>query len=154
MRVFLACWVLSLVFIIGCGKPTIGKFGNFAKTDSVDLAQDAADILTVNYPPAKTRLNLVHDAADAFGVALLEKLRGGGYAVAEYVPAVRRDKYQESSAKPDGFDFGYVVDHVTGESGMRLTLLVGTERLSRLYLVGGTVEEPRYSPMGEWVRRQ
>lgn len=154
MRIILACLVASVVFAAGCRAPQLGKFGNFAKAESVDLAQDAADILLANYPPAKTRLNLVQDADDAFGVALLERLRGSGYAVAEYVQPIRRDKYAENPVAPDGFDFGYVLDHVTGESGMRLTLVIGPERISRLYLVGGTPDEPRYSALGEWVRRQ
>lgn len=154
MRIMIACLVVSVVLMAGCRKPQLGKFGNFAKAESVDLAQDATDILITNYPPAKTRLNLVQDVDDAFGIALLERLRGSGYAVAEYVQPIRRDKYAESTVTLDGFDFGYVVDHVTGESGMRLTLVVGPERVSRLYLVGGTPEEPHYSPLGEWARRQ
>lgn len=154
MRLFLFCLIAPLAFMAGCGKPQLGKFGNFAKVESVDLAEDAANTIKANYPPAKTRLNLIHDADDAFGRALLEQLRGSGYAVAEYVRLMRPDKYQEAPAKPDGFDFAYVIDHLTGESGMRLTLYVGADRLSRLYLVGGTSEEPRYSPLGEWARRQ
>ncbi len=40
--------------------------------------------LSTNFPPAKTRLALVQETEDAFGVALVEALRADGYAVAEY----------------------------------------------------------------------
>lgn len=152
MRILSICLVAALACLSGCRKPEIGEYGNFAKAQSVELAADAAEILTANYPPAKTRLNLMQDTDDAFGAALLDRLRGGGYAVAEYVQSIRRDKYMESPVKRDGFDFAYVVDYVTEESALRVSLFVGEERMSRLYRVGGTPEEPRYSPMGEWAR--
>lgn len=153
MRVIMNLLVVVLLVVAGCGKLP-GKFGNFVKSDTVGLAQDAADVIYTTFPPAKTRLNLVQDVDDAFGAALLETLRGKGYAVAEYVQPIHRDKYLQNDYRPDGFDFGYVIDHLTGEGGMRLSLFIGTGTLSRMYAIGGTSEEPVYRPLGAWVRRQ
>jgi Conjugal transfer protein TrbH. len=145
--------LLALAIFSGCGNPP-GKYGNFAQTQSVELVEDAVVVLKTHYPPATTRLNLIQYVNDAFGAALVETLRRDGYAIAEYVPPARRDKYSPSAPKPAGFYFGYVVDHLPDEGGLRLSLLVGEESLSRLYLVTGTPEEPRHSPLGDWARRQ
>ena len=153
---FLVAPLVVLVFTAGCGRKLPGKYGNFANAQSVELVEDVVGILKANYPPAKTRLNLLHSYGDdPFGAALLEKLRREGYAIAEYVQSQRPDKYHSTDTpKPDGFDFAYIVDHLTGDGGMRLSLFVGTDTVSRLYLVGGTPDEPTHSPMGEWVRKQ
>mgnify|MGYP003623530232 CR=1 FL=1 len=154
--IFLVAPLIALVFTAGCGRKLPGKYGNFANAQSVELVADVVNILKTNYPPAKTRLNLLHSYGDdPFGAALLESLRREGYAIAEYVQASRLDKYTTSETpKPDGFDFAYVVDNLTDDGGMRLSLYVGTDTVSRLYAVGGTPDEPTYSPMGEWVRKQ
>lgn len=152
--VFLVAPLLVMAFVCGCGKAP-GMFGNFARAQSVELVEDAAGILKSTYPPAKTRLNLLHlYGDDVFGAALVETLRRDGYAIAEYVQPLRGDKYAESPGKPDGLDFAYVVDDLAGEGGLRLLLYVGTNTLSRLYAVGGKPEEPLYMPMGDWVRKQ
>ncbi len=153
---FLVAPLVVLVFTAGCGRKLPGKYGNFANAQSVELVDDVVGILKANYPPAKTRLNLLHSYGDdPFGAALLETLRREGYAIAEYVHSQRPDKYQTADgSKPDGFDFAYVVDHLTGDGGMRLSLYIGTDTVSRLYSVGGTPDEPTHSPMGEWVRKQ
>ena len=152
---FIFAALLALAVFSGCSKPQ-AIFGNFAKAQSVELVEDAAAILKTTYPPAKTRLNLLHlYGDDLFGAALLETLRRDGYAIAEYVQPQRSDKYAETPpVKPDGLDFAYVVDDLAGEGGLRVLLYVGADTLSRLYAVGGRPEEPVYTPMGDWVRKQ
>lgn len=151
--IFLAAPLLVMALVAGCGKQS-DKYGNFADARSVELVEDAVGILKIAYPPAKTRLNLIHQYGDdLFGAALLETLRREGYAIAEYVQPLRGDKYAEAPVKPDGFDFGYVIDHI-GDGGMRLSLYVGGDTLNRLYSVGGKPEEPVYSPLGDWARKQ
>ena len=147
--------LLALAILSGCSKPQ-AIFGNFAKAQSFGLVEDAVAILKSTYPPAKTRLNLLHFYGDdLFGAALLETLRRDGYAIAEYVQPLRADKYAETHPeKPDGLDFAYVVDDIAAEGGLRVLLYVGSDTLSRLYAVGGRPEDPAYTPMGDWVRRQ
>ena len=152
--VFLVAPMIALALMAGCGKAP-EKYGNFAKAQSVELIEDAVAILKTTYPPAKTRLNLLHlYGDDVFGAALLESLRREGYAIAEYVQPQRADKYAETPTKPDGLDFAYVVDDLAGEGGVRVLLFVGADTVSRLYAVGGSPEEPVYTPMGDWVRKQ
>ena len=151
---FIVALLLVATLASGCGgRPE--KYGNLADARSVELVEDAAGILKTTYPPAKTRLNLLHlYADDAFGAALLETLRREGYAIAEYAPPLRGGKYAETPVRPDGLDFAYVVDRLNGDGGTRLTLFVGSDTLSRLYSVGGGPEEPTYAPMGDWARKQ
>lgn len=152
--VFLVAPMIVVALVCGCGKVPV-KFGNFARAQSVNLVEDAAGILKTTYPPAKTRLNLLHlYGDDLFGAALLETLRREGFAIAEYVQPIRGDKYAETPVKPDGLDFAYVVDDLADEGGVRVLLYVGTDTLSRLYSVGGTPDKPKYAPLGDWVRRQ
>ncbi len=63
--------LVAVAFVSGCGKQP-GVYGNFAEADSVELVQDAVNALSTNFPPAKTRLALVQETEDAFGVALVE----------------------------------------------------------------------------------
>jgi hypothetical protein len=108
--------LLAVTLTAGCGKQP-ETYGNFANVQSSGLVEDAVGILKTAYPPAKTRLNLMHRYGDdAFGSALVETLRREGYAIAEYVQPLRSDKYAEAPANPDGFAFGYVVDHLTGDA--------------------------------------
>ncbi len=163
MRLFVAFFIVPLLAMTltlapGCGKQP-GQYGNFANVQSGGLAGDSVAVLKTAYPPAKTRLNLMHQYNDnVFGVELVEALRREGYAVAEYAPPPRGDKYSTADMadipRPGGFDFGYVVDHLAEDGGMRLSLFVGDETLSRLYAIGGTPEEPTYAPLGDWVRKQ
>jgi hypothetical protein len=133
--------------LAGCGKQP-GVYGNFAEADSVELVRDAVNALSTNFPPAKTRLALVQETPDAFGVALVEALRAEGYAVAEYAEG----DTSLPALKPDGLAFAYVVDDMDDE--VRVALHVGDGTLSRMYRVqdgGGAFE---YIPLGFWTFRQ
>ena len=150
---FVLC-VLGLVavaLVSGCEKQP-GVYGNFAEADSVELVQDAVSALSTNFPPAKTRLALVQETEDAFGVALVEALRADGYAVAEYVKPGERDKYLSGVTKPDGLAFAYVVDDMDDE--LRVVLHVGGGTLSRMYRVQDAGRAFEYIPLGFWTFRQ
>lgn len=146
--------MLVLVVLCGCIKRPGSKFGNFAKADSVELVQDAMNVLMANHPPAKTRLALVQETGDAFGVSLVEKLRENGYAIAEFVKPAKGDKYLPAVEKPDGMPFAYVLDRLDKGDELRVSLHIGAESLSRLYFVQKSGDELRYVPQGFWTRRQ
>lgn len=150
----IACFALLLALAVfsGCGEKQPGGFGNFAGVESVELVQDAMSVLTTNYPPAKTRLVLVQDVGDAFGSSIVESLRANGYAVAEYEPPQRRDKYLALVKKPDGLAFAYLLDGKGDE--LRVLLHIGDTTLSRMYQVQGTGGEMRYIPQGFWTRKE
>jgi hypothetical protein len=152
MHIRIALFItLSLCAFSGCQKSSL-PYGNFAGADSVELIQDAANALYAAYPPAKTRLVLLQPTEDAFGLSLVESLRGGGYAVAEYAPP---EKGGVPVVGADaGLGFGYVLDRLQDGDGMRVTLHVGDETLSRLYRIQGAEGDARYIPAGFWVRRE
>jgi hypothetical protein len=155
---------LSLILMValvcaGCGRERAsGKYGNFAKVESVDLMQDATAQLYALWPPAKTRFNMLQETkTDAFGAELVNTLRASGYAVSEFSPrAVRRTREWIDDRVTDtapGYDLGYVIDEQDSE--LRLTLFVGQEAISRMYMIvksnTGTIS---YSPLGYWSRRR
>ena len=139
--------MLIVAFVSGCGKQP-GVYGNFAEADSVELVQDAVNALSTNFPPAKTRLALVQETEDAFGVALVEALRADGYAVAEHV----RGDTSLPALKPDGLAFAYVVDDLDDE--LRVVLHVGDGTLSRMYRVQDAGRAFEDIPLGFWTFRQ
>lgn len=143
--------LLALAVLSGCAKRP-GEYGNFSEADSVELVQDALSALNANYPPAKTRVALVMEAGDAFGSTLVESMRAGGYAVAEYAPPARGDKYSPLVKKPDGLAFAYLLDGKGDE--LRVSLHIGSETLSRMYRVQRSGDALQYIPQGFWTRRQ
>ena len=153
LMIFVFALFLMVLTASGCGKQA-DRFGNFANVQSVGLVEDSVAVLKLAHPPAKTRLNLMQFVNDAFGAALVETLRRDGYAIAEYSQPAREDKLQPMLARANGLDFAYIIDHLPDDSGMRVTLFVGEESLSRAYAVGGSPEEPTYSPLGDWARRK
>ncbi len=154
MRMHTAAAMLAL-FTLFCGcKAPDGKYGNFAETEGVDLLQDALSAMESAYPPAKTRLALLQPVDDVFGYRLVESLRAGGYAVAEYAPPAKTKGFKKlPPADPaDGAGFAYVVDR-DGDR-LRVTLCVGDGTLSRLYQVQDGDDGEFHAPMGAWVRKR
>ncbi len=154
MKTYTAIVMLALLTLFcGC-KQSDGKYGNFAQAEGIELVQDSLTVMSAAYPPAKTRLSMLQPMDDAFGVCLVESLRANGYAVAEYVP--RSDAKGDGQPPPanpaDGRGFAYVVDR--DAEGLRVTLHVGYETLSRLYLIREGEGEASYLPNGCWVRKQ
>lgn len=140
---------VSLCLLAGCQKPP-QPYGNFAGVDSADLIRDAVNALHAAYPPAKTRFALLQPVEDAFGVGLVDSLRGVGYAVVEYDPPGK-----ELSVSADaGLRFGYTLDAIHEDGWLRVTLHIGDETLSRLYTIQGKAEDARSIPAGSWVRRE
>lgn len=149
--VIVAVMVLSLSIHPGCReRPKV--YGNFANVESADLVHDALTAMLAAYPPAKTRLNLLHEAGDMFGFRLIESMRGNGYAVAEYAGPAKGGKKPAVVDSPSGLGFGYILDRLKDSDELRVTLRVGDETLSRMYQVQGAA--PQYVPVGSWVRRQ
>ena len=152
---YIALLTLALVIgilISGCAKPQ--TYGNFAKAESVELVQDTLTVLLLNYPPAKTRLNLMQAAEDSFGTGLVEAMRMNGYAVHEYVEPSVKDKYSPLTDKPDGLPFAYIIDRMGKTGEMRVTLHIGMETIGRFYLVQSVDGMETYLPNGVWVRKQ
>ena len=155
MKIMIVFGVMVLSLFSGCSKAP-EQYGNFAQIDSTEMVQDTLTVLLSTYSPAKTHLRLLQAADDSFGLQLIEAIRGNGYAVAEYVEPVKsiRNKIGVSTDLPTGLGFAYILDRFKQGEEMRLTIHVGDETLSRLYLIQGAGMDARYMPAGYWVRKQ
>lgn len=138
----------SAAWLGGCAMQ--GPLGFYAKAltpaQNEAMAEDTARQMAAMYPPASTYLSLQQPTQDPFGTALIDQLRGQGYALAEATTS--RNQTQEAAKETAGTDFGYVVDKV-GVDSYRVTATIGGETLSRIYLAS----TDHLSAIGYWVRR-
>lgn len=125
-----------------------------SEVDSPELVQDAVSMMFSTYPPAKIRLSLAHEANDAFGLALVASLRLHGYAIAEYAKPEKGKRKQDSVKRPDGMAFAYYLDKNANRDELCIRLHIGSESLSRMYLVKTAGEGVRYESRGFWTRRE
>lgn len=145
---FLIAAVSFLPLAVGCGPQP--KYGNFTKVDSQSLVNDAVAMMLATYPPAQTRLNMLHEPADAWGSKLVRVLRTHGYAVAEYsAKPAEKDKYAES-----GVGFAFILDEYRLEKEYNLTLFIGNDIMSRSYALRGSSELKIFVGLGQWSRRR
>lgn len=126
---------LAALVLAGCA--TTSQYGNYLPSATVDqqnrFASEAVKQLARRWPPAKTRLELKQATPDAFGIALVNGLRESGYAIVEFNPKQIKAPYTtEANILP----LRYVLDQTKNDDAniYRLTLLVGTESLTRPYI--------------------
>ena len=142
--------VLLLASLAGCAagpKPVTN--GNFAKASpAVDkkVADDAVKKLAGLYPPAITRFDMQHAAADSFGTSLVATLRAQGYALLEPKSAPRSGADHKTGNRM----LSYVFDQPSGTDLYRITLTIGDQSLSRVYLA----KDGSVAPAGYWVRKE
>lgn len=104
------------------------------------VAADAAGRLAGWHPPGATRWVLQRPATDAFGLALVDRLRREGYAVEEAATA-RGTTVPAAQGAP----LDYVFEPL--DAGVyRLSLRVGPRTLSRAYRAGNA----QMAPIGAW----
>lgn len=159
MRKIISVIVLAAA-LAGCAT---SQYGNFAKTSPAvfdqKMATDTVSQLVKLYPPATTRLELQQATPDAFGIALVNNLRAQGYAVMEYKPAGTNpaagtdgkaaSQPAAASARP-GYPLRYVLDQFSGTNMYRVTVLVGSQSLTRAY----AAQNDTVLPAGAWVRKE
>lgn len=145
-----ALLVLLIACLAGCASaPAPATYGSFVQTpvatDDKAMADDVVKKLAVLYLPAKTRFNLQHATPEAFGISMVAALRAKGYALAEVKPG------SQAAAPAAGEQaLAYVIDQPLGAGLYRVTVLVNTQTLSRVYQsAGGSV-----TPAGAWVRKE
>lgn len=162
MRRFMLVLWLGVV-LTGC--VTAGPYG-YAINGTIPpdmaerLAQDTVATMEAVYPPALTRLTLMHPATDPFGLTLTESLRRKGYGVREtrvHTPAIpsTRDEQHAQREQPavshdEGTPFRYVVDGPFEQRLYRVTVFIGTQSLSRAY----RMDEQAMAHAGAWVRKE
>lgn len=155
---FAAPILAALIGLAGCASGS-SPYGNFVPDSPVaydqKMADDAVKRLITVYPPARTRFDLQQITPDAFGAALVASLRTKGYALMEFKPAPT-DQISAADAAtiakplPPTLTLRYVLDLDPGSKLYRVTLLVGSQSLTRAYLAqNGSVV-----PAGSWVRKE
>lgn len=166
MRKIVSAALLALA-LSGCA--TTSPYGNYlaepARVNQAQLATEAVNQLVELYPPARSRFELQQPTPDAFGQSLVKGLRDSGYAVLELEPKPARTTATETSAAPAAteqdpivsvpsptqtYPLRYVVDNAGDSNLYRLTLLVGTQSLTRPYLH----QNGELLPAGYWVRKE
>lgn len=156
--------LVALVALALGGCATTAPYGNFVQppvtVDQQQLAGDASKQLAALWLPAKTRFELQQPTPDEFGAALVGNLRSAGYAVLEYAPqkASSNAAPEQRTADPVvvvtpptvALPLRYVLDHDAGTGLYRLTLLVGSQSITRPYLE----QNHTLIPAGYWVRKE
>ena len=157
---FAAAVLFSLGFVVtGCAAslgatPQDKLYGNHAAAPAAldqKVAGDAIRQLVTLYPPASTQFYLAQPTLDAFGTALVAGLREKGFALMEAQAGSRSTiAANVSSAGTGGLELHYLLDRPGAGDLYRLTLAIGTQRLSRPYLIqNGTPHAA-----GAWVRKE
>ncbi len=151
--------ILVLLFVlVGCATT---QYGNHVQNDSSThnkvMAGDAAHQLLQLYPPASTRFNMRHATEDSFGVALLEYLRSGGYAVQEHKQQSNLietdvDADTDADADADQGNKHIALAYILDESSeiYRLSLLIDEQKLTRAY----SPHEDTIYAAGHWLRME
>ena len=145
-----------LLFLLAdlAGCASIESYGNFLganapATLNEKLAADTVKQLTVLYPPASTRFDLGQPTPDAYGSALVESLRIKGYAILEFEPDEASPADKPDTAGP-GLSLRYVLDAPASTNLYRVTVMVGSQSLSRAYVA----QNDTVAPAGAWVRKE
>jgi hypothetical protein len=159
---YVAAVLCSLgIVLAGCASapsstPREPLYGNHAAASAAldqKVASDAIKQLVSLYPPASTRFNLVQPAPDAFGTALVAGLRERGFALMEAQAGSGSTMAADAngaSTGAGGLELRYLLDRPGAGDLYRLTLAIGTQRLSRPYMIqNGTP----YAA-GAWVRKE
>lgn len=133
------------ILVAGCAGARYG-YGNFIPDSPINqqpIIEDAAGQLVRLYPPAQNTFALQEKTPDKFGRELVQELRGRGYAVAEVGPSGK------APDSPGALALRYVFDRPDANL-YRLTLLVGSQTLSRPY----REQFADLVPAGDWIRRE
>lgn len=147
----IALVALLLVGLAGCA--TNQPYGNFAQNSPAaydqKMADDAVAQLVAVYPPASTRFDLLQLTPDTFGTSLVESLRAKGYALLEFKPSATVEAATATPAA-GGLPLRYVVDQAPSANLYRVTLLVGSQSLTRAYVE----QDGSVYAAGVWVRKE
>ena len=164
----LICTVI-LLLLGGCAMTQ--PYGSFIQNPSPSFSQyskvmanDVADQIGRLYPAASTQFDLRHNANDAFGQALIDKLRSDGFAVLEntspansFLAAIQSPEDSENTSntpisvkdiKNHGLTLGYIID----QSGdlYHVSILIEDQQLTRAFIT----QSGQIQPAGLWVRKE
>jgi hypothetical protein len=159
MRNLASVMVLSVALASLTGCAPTSPYGNFVKEpvaglDQNKIANDTLQQLVTLYSPARTQFELQQPTTDPYGHALVENLRAKGYAIQEFNSGGKAVKGKKAprrgSARTASLPLCYIFDQTVGMDLYRITVMVGDQSVTRLYVPqdGTTV------PAGYWVRKE
>lgn len=131
--------------LAGCNAVAVPQYGDFSPryvmsvNMNESLVTDTVTQLMALYPAASTQFDVSHATPDPFGTRLVQSLRQKGYALGELANA-------ETSA---GLSLRYILD-APERNLFRVTVLVGSQSLSRAYLHN----DGALLPAGAWTRKE
>lgn len=153
---FISC-ALLLACVGGCAAPGASSLGNFSAAPvpvQQQLAEVAVRQLVLLHPPGSTRFTLQQPVGDAFGQPLVAGLRARGYALQDFKAQAEATVAPGTPAMSPpaalGMPLGYVLDQVAGLGLYRISLVVGSQTLTRVY----EAHEGKLAPAGAWVRKE
>ena len=158
-----------LILLSGCAMTQ--PYGSFIQNPSPAFSQysevlaiDVADQIRRLYPAASTQFDLRHNANDAFGQALIDKLRSDGFAVIEnvspansFLAAIQSPEDSENASNTpisgkaiqhNGLALGYIID----QSGdlYHVSIMIEDQQLTRAFIA----QSGQIQPAGLWVRKE
>lgn len=123
-----------------------------ATHEQIKLSEEAVKLIKQQIP-ADTLFSLKPQSNDgnrsALEISLQSKLRQSGYAVQDVLPLQHRQNGDVKEMKSEGTPL--MIDFIpyTGTEYGELTLSIGNDRYSRLYLH----KNRSTAPLSEWIRR-
>lgn len=144
----------SLMLLTGCQTTGQLRQGNYISQDIMindALAADAHKVMLNTFPPARVKLALSGSnenvKMDAFGQALVERLRKSGYAISDTLDQTKKSMDDVDVLPFNLILFTYIIDQIGDDSNIRVTLLIGDDILTRGYSkINGEIK-----PLGAWT---
>lgn len=157
-------WFVLVLVVSGCASDApYGYFVGAQVPMSVPerLADDTVKQMEALYPPARTQLALRHATNDPYGTRLVEALRLKGYALSDFHPTPAWYSPVPPGGATPGFNgprpvdslaipLRYILDGPSDDHLYRITILIGSQILSRAY----AAHSSGVSPVGAWVRKE
>lgn len=132
--------LLVVIFLSGCSGLKYGNYTKISQDYNQIFAENAYTQLSILYPPGTNSFKLSHEFNDDFGLALLNKLKNGGYAINEFSQSVETN---------EGMSLGYVIDK-TEQDMYRIVLFIGEKPLTKCFLV----KDGKTMSLGFWTKQE
>lgn len=117
------------------------QYGNFtvaSQSKDIYLAKDATSQLIRIYPPAQNTFYISQKVNDGFGINLIHEMRNKGYGVIEHIQPRQKA------------NFFYVVDEIKPSHHYRVSLYIGSQTLSRIYVK----TKEKIAPTSPWSHKE
>lgn len=130
--------LLLAMLLSSCASMRYGNFTPVSQSRDIYLAQDTASQLMRIFPPAQNTFCIGQKISDGFGIRLIHEMRNLGYGVIE-------NKCSKQKA-----NFFYVVDEIQSSNHYRVSLYIGPQTLSRVYVkTNDTIR-----PVSDWTHKE